>query len=221
MDFAQGVQELLSDNGTFVFEVPYWYNTITDEKFDQIYHEHLSYFTVKSACNLLKLAGLTVYDVEWVDYHGGSIRVYASKDKRKGSKSVQEHISKEEDANLFDPQQYTEFMKSIKRKRDFWLSELYRISGEGYPIVAIGAAAKGNTFLNYYNLDNSIIDYVTDTSEHKVGKYTPLSRIPILTDTEVFSKYDKVYAFILSWNISDLIKGKLQAINKNIEFLIK
>ena len=221
VDFAQGVQELLSDNGTFVFEVPYWYNTITDEKFDQIYHEHLSYFTVKSACNLLKLAGLTVYDVEWVDYHGGSIRVYASKDKRKGSKSVQEHISKEEDANLFDPQQYTEFMKSIKRKRDFWLSELYRISGEGYPIVAIGAAAKGNTFLNYYNLDNSIIDYVTDTSEHKVGKYTPLSRIPILTDTEVFSKYDKVYAFILSWNISDLIKGKLQAINKNIEFLIK
>ena len=77
------------------------------------------------------------------------------------------------------------------------------------------------TFLNYYNLDNSIIDYVTDTSEYKVGKYTPLSRIPIQTDKEVFTKYDKVYAIILSWNISDLIKDKLKAINKNIEFLIK
>lgn len=221
IDFAKGVHELLSDTGTFVFQVPYWYNTITDDKFDQIYHEHPSYFTVKSACNLLKSVGLKVYDVEWVDYHGGSIRVYASKEDRVPAPCVQEHIKKEEDANLFDPEFYKEFMIRVKQKRDRWVSKLYTLSADGYPIVAVGAAAKGNTFLNYYNLDNSIIDYVTDTSEHKVGKYTPLSRIPILTDTEVFSKYKKVYAVMLSWNISDLIKDKLKAINKNIEFLVK
>ena len=221
VDFAKGVQELLSDTGTFVFQVPYWYNTITDEKFDQIYHEHPSYFTVKSACNLLSSVGLKVYDVEWVDYHGGSIRVYASKEDREQTKEVQEFITKEEDANLFDPEFYKEFMEKIKKKRYLFLSKLYRLKGEGHPIVAVGAAAKGNTFLNYYNLDNSIIDYVTDTSEYKIGKYTPLSRIPIQTDAGVFSKYDEVYAIILSWNISDLIKDKLKAINKNIKFLVK
>ena len=221
VDFAKGVQELLSDTGTFVFQVPYWYNTITDEKFDQIYHEHPSYFTVKSACNLLKLAGLKVYDVEWFDYHGGSIRVYASKEDCVPTRDVREYITKEEDANLFDPEYYKEFMKKIKKKRDCFLSMLYGLSAEGHSIIAVGAAAKGNTFLNYYNLDSSIIEYVTDTSEYKVGKYTPLSRIPIQTDNEVFSKYDKIYAVILSWNISDLIKDKLKNINKNIQFLLR
>jgi SAM-dependent methyltransferase len=220
LDFASGVKELLSDTGDFIFQVPYWYNTITDERIDQIYHEHPSYFTVKSACNLLSSVGLKVYDVEWVDYHGGSIRVYASKEwDRVQMKAVQKFITREEEANLFDPEFYKEFMKKVKRKRDLFLSKLYKLSGQRHPIVAVGAAAKGNTFLNYYNLDNSVIDYVTDTSEHKIGKYTPLSRIPIDTDEAVFSRYDEVYAIILSWNLSDLIKDKLKAINKNIKFL--
>ena len=73
----------------------------------------------------------------------------------------------------------------------------------------MGAAAKGNTLLNYYGLNNKIIDYVTDNSEHKIGKYTPLTRIPILSDEEVFQKYEEVYALILSWNISDILKDKL------------
>ena len=90
LDFASGVKELLSDTGDFIFQVPYWYNTITDERIDQIYHEHPSYFTVKSACNLLSSVGLKVYDVDWVDYHGGSIRVYASKEGDRGqTKAVQ------------------------------------------------------------------------------------------------------------------------------------
>lgn len=221
IDFAKGVKNILKDSGTFVFQVPYWFNTIKDGKFDQIYHEHPSYFTVKSACNILQLAGLNVFDVEWVNYHGGSIRVYASKDNRDKSDEVLKFISDEESAGLFDPECYKHFMKNIRLKRDTFLSKIYRIRSEGSPIVAVGAAAKGNTFLNYYNLDNSVIDYVTDPSEHKVGKYTPLSRIPIDTDDAVFSKYDKVYAILLSWNISELIINKLKAINKDIEFLIK
>ena len=83
----------------------------------------------------------------------------------------------------------------------------------------MGAAAKGNTLLNYYGLNNKIIDYVTDNSEHKIGKYTPLTRIPILSDEEVFQKYEEVYALILSWNISDILKDKLLVINSKIQFL--
>jgi hypothetical protein len=89
---------------------------------------------------------------------------------------------------------------------------------EECPIIAIGAAAKGNTFLNYMNLDSTIIDCVTDSSVHKQGKVTPLTNITIKSD-DVLAQYDKVYAIILSWNLSDKIKEKLLLINKNIEFI--
>ena len=97
-------------------------------------------------------------------------------------------------------------------------SHIDEIKSEGYSIVGVGAAAKGNTFLNFYNLDNTVLDYVTDSSEHKQGKFTPLTRIPIVDD-EIFANYDKVYALILSWNISDMIKENLRKINDKIEFL--
>lgn len=219
-DFALGVEELLNPEGVFIFEVPYWYNTVVDRRFDQIYHEHVSYFTVKSACNLLAKAGLTVYDVEWVNYHGGSIRVYASKTELNSSVTpkVQEFIQQEENAGLFDSRVYSEFMTAIERDRAKFLTTLYGLDSS-FPIVGVGAAAKGNTFLNFYNLDSTIINYVTDSSQHKIGKYTPLSRIPIESDEEVFKKYDKVFAVMLSWNISDIIKKKLLEINSNITFL--
>lgn len=221
VDFALGVRNILKQTGVFVFQVPYWFNTIKDGKFDQIYHEHPSYFTVRSSCNILKKAGLNVFDVEVVDYHGGSIRVYCSLDGRQRSKAVDECIQKEVEEGLFDVRRYERFMKDLQSDRDNFLHRLYEIKSKGYPIVAVGAAAKGNTFLNYYNLDNSVIDYVTDTSPHKVGKLTPLTRIPIDTDETVFSKYDKVYAIILSWNISDMLVSNLRKINSNIEFIEK
>ena len=98
------------------------------------------------------------------------------------------------------------------------MKEIYDIKSQGYSIIGVGAAAKGNTFLNFYNLDSTVLDYVTDASEHKQGKYTPLTRIPIVGD-EIFAEYDKVYALILSWNISDIIKENLKKINDKIEFL--
>tara|TARA_R110000796_G_scaffold43261_1_gene106287 strand:- start:2251 stop:3417 length:1167 start_codon:yes stop_codon:yes gene_type:complete len=221
IDFAKGVKNILKDNGTFIFQVPYWLDTIRDLKFDQIYHEHPSYFTVKSACNILKEAGLNVFDVEWVDYHGGSIRVFASNDDREVCSSISSFITTEEEEGLFDPTRYEKFMKDIASDRDRFLCRVYEAKLAGHSIVAVGAAAKGNTFLNYYNLDHSVIDYVTDTSEHKIGKYTPLTRIPIASDESVFSKYNTVCAVILSWNISDMLIGNLKKINKDIHFLQK
>lgn len=219
LDFAKGVRDLLRDDGVFIFEVPYWYNTIIDGKFDQIYHEHVSYFTVKYSCNLLERAGLTVFDVEVVDYHGGSIRVYSKKSPGNISENVDSLIRKEIDARLFEVELYSDFVKEIKNKRALFMEKLYPITREGKPIIGIGAAAKANTFLNFYNIDNTIMEYVTDVSEHKIGKYTPLTRIPILDDKSVFEKYEEVYAVILSWNISDILKEKLRKINRNIIFL--
>jgi len=220
LDFAKGVEQVLADKGTFIFEVPYWYNTIVDKRFDQIYHEHVSYFTVKSTVKLLAKVGLKVYNVKWVDYHGGSIRVFAKKGNCSISGSIQKFIDKEEKEGLFTQERYDRFMKDIKKSRATFLEKLYAILKTGKPIVGIGAAAKGNTFLNFYNIDNTVLDYVTDVSKYKIGKYTPLTRIPILGDKTVFEKYDEVYAIILSWNISDHLKEKLQKISKaKINFL--
>ncbi len=219
-DFALGVKQILSDTGVFIFESPYWYNTIKDKRFDQIYHEHPSYFTVKSAVEMLKAIGLTVFDVEVVDYHGGSIRVFVKKsNSRLKIKSIVDELVNEEEAfGLFDINTYKKFMEDLYNKRNKFMKEIYQIKSEGYPIIGVGAAAKGNTFLNFYNLDNTILDYITDASEHKQGKYTPLTRIPIVDD-DIFAKYDKVYALILSWNISDIIKENLKKINPNIRFI--
>ena len=119
---------------------------------------------------------------------------------------------------MFGEEIYKSFMQDLYDRRNKFMEKIYKIKSEGHSIIAVGSAAKGNTFLKFYNLDNTIIDYVTDSSEFKQGKYTPLTRIPIVGD-EIFSEYDKVYALILSWNISDIIKENLKKINNNIEFL--
>ncbi|MBX4211058.1 class I SAM-dependent methyltransferase [Candidatus Parcubacteria bacterium] len=220
LDFAKGVSGLLNRDGVFVFEQPYWLDTIQSKKFDQIYHEHISYFTVKSAYTLLAKVGLEIIDVEHVDYHGGSLRVYAKKTAHipKQSDMVKAMINKETEAGLFDPNTYKQFQADILRIRDTFLAKLYNLKSQGHSIVAVGAAAKGNTFLNFYRLDKTVIDYVTDASAHKQGKYTPLSRIPIVSD-DIFSHYKEVYALVLSWNISEALKAKLRTINNKIRFL--
>ena len=218
-DFTVGVVNLLKDNGVFVFELPYWYNTIKDQKFDQIYHEHVTYFTVKFSYELLKKHGLEIIDVDVVNYHGGSLRVFAKKkDEVNLQPYIKSMIEKEEAFGLFDENTYKKFMQDLYHKRNIFLENIYSIKSKGYPIIGIGAAAKGNTLLNFYNLDNSVIDYITDSSEHKKEKYTPLTRIPIVGD-EIFAEYDDVYALILSWNISDIIKANLKKINKKVKFL--
>jgi hypothetical protein len=202
-----------------VFELPYFYNTIKDKKFDQIYHEHVTYFTAKYSYNLFKSAGMAITDIELVDYHGGSIRVYGKISKDiKMIKKVENLIKKEEDFGLFDPSMYKSFMKNIIDERNSFMKKIYDLKSEGYPIVGVGAAAKANTFLNFYNIDNTILDYVSDSSVYKQKKYTPLTRIPIVGD-EIFDNYGDVYALILSWNISDSLVENLKKINKRIKFL--
>ena len=219
LNFLKGIVNLLKSDGIFVYELPYWYNTIKDKKFDQIYHEHVSYFTVKSSYELLRKVGLEVIDVDVVDYHGGSIRVFAKQTENVILRNnISNMIKEEEKFGLFSTSTYFKFMKDLYKKRNQFMRDVYKIKSKGYSIIGVGAAAKGNTFLNFYNLDNTVLDYVTDSSEHKQNKYTPLTRIPIVGD-EIFSKYDKVYALILSWNISDIIKENLKKINDKIIFL--
>ena len=219
LDFVLGVSELLKQDGTFVFELPYWKCAVESEKIDQIYHEHVTYFTVTMAEKLLARAGLAIADVNVVDYHGGSLRVHARKAPSKTSDTVGRLKEEEKSLDLFEISTYSKLFERLQNKKFNFLKKIYELKAAGNSIVAIGAAAKGNTFLNFLNLDNSVIDCVTDTSEHKKGKLTPLSSIPIYGD-EILGKYDDVYAIILSWNISEKLKQKLREINPRIEFLV-
>ncbi len=223
LDFAHGIKALLAPGGTFVFELPYWMQSVVQRKFDQIYHEHVSYLTVKYAVNLFKAAGMVVNHVDEVDYHGGSIRVFVGHEAAAyhvttAGPTVEQFIEKETEDGLFDHESYAVFMQQIQTSRNRFLREIYRLKLEGHSIVCVGAAAKGNTFLNYYNLDASVIDCVTESSASKIGKFTPRTRIPIRADQKL-AEYESVYAIILSWNISAALQAILTKINPRIQFL--
>lgn len=221
IDFIKGVAKLLSEKGTFVFEQPYWLTSIQTKKFDQIYHEHVSYFTVKSVKKLLSNVGMVIWDVEEVNYHGGSLRIYAKKEGSGAveSKKVKKILKTEEEVGLFNPEMYEIFMKDLLTEKNAFMKKLYKLKEDGETIIAVGAPAKGNTFLNFYNLDKTLIDYVTDSSIHKQGKYTPLTRIPIVGD-DIFSKFNQPYALVLSWNLAHKLKPILEKINPGIKFIV-
>jgi len=219
LDFAEGVFELLNEDGVFVFELPYWGSTVESGRFDQIYHEHVSYFTMKSTYSLLSKVGLKITGFEVVDYHGGSLRVYSTKEKSvMTNPEVFDMIKKETEQGLFNIETYAKWQNILIEKRNQFLKNLYslKVDEPDVAIIGVGAAAKANTFLNYYNIDSTVLDYITDSSPHKQGKYTPLTRIPIVGD-EVFKNYKEVYALILSWNITDNLKKILYEINPNIK----
>jgi len=219
-EFSRAVSNLLSSEGHFISEQPYWGVEIENKSFDQIYHEHVSYFTITSLSTLLEKSGLRIKSAEIVDYHGGSLRTISQKSSftQKIPEEVKLLIEKEKEQRLFDSEMYCEFMRIILSSKYKLLKEIYDIKARGIPIIALGAAAKGNTFLNFNGLDSSVIDYVTDASPHKKGKYTPLSRI-LIEDDSIVKKYKEFYALILAWNISDKIKLNVISANPKVKFI--
>ena len=223
LDFLLAVKNLLTKDGYFVFEVPYWLNLVDSLHFDQIYHEHISYFTVFSLKNLLLLADFEIVDFEIVDYHGGSLRII-SKIKNSAisvsAKKIEEQISLEKKKGLFDKKTYIEFEQKIKNKRSKFLANMHNLKAinPNIPFVGVGAAAKANTLLTYYGLNSTYLDFITDMSEFKIGKFTPLTRIPIFSD-DVFKNSNHFYAIMLSWNISTTLKQSILNINRNVRFI--
>lgn len=222
-DFMLGIEYCLRQNGTFIFELPYWGSTISSTRFDQIYHEHISYFTVKYADYILRKVGMYISDISFNEYHGGSMRVYAKKGRNDNSMVVSSLIDAEVASGLFDVKKYEAFQRVIEVNRSRFMAKLHSIKAEDPEcvIVGVGAAAKANTLLNYYGIDSTLMDFVTDSSELKQGKFTPLSRIPIVDDTMLANIPDdvKVYVVILAWNIEHKLRPIIENIRPNVEFL--
>jgi SAM-dependent methyltransferase len=198
----------LASNGVFVFEVPYLLDLVQGTAFDTIYHEHVHYYGVKPLAACLARHGFTIYKVERLDYMCGSIRVYAKLGSTPKAEIVRELEDAEMSAGLYQTSTYVAFMKRVRATKIAVNTYLLQTIAQGGKVLGIGAATKGNTFLNYCRLDADIISVIADASPLKIGKLTPGSHIPIISDDDIAS-VKATHALILPWNIGDFLKAKL------------
>lgn len=215
----QAVKSGLKSDGYFIFEVPSLRDTIEKFLFDMIFHEHVSTFSIKSIDFLLKKHGLYITKVENIPYHGGSLRVYATPVIKKYNKQVKKYIASEEKSNLFAIDTYKKFMTRITRDKNELLARVYSLKKRGKKIAAVGAGARSNTLLNFYRLDPTVLEFVTDASKHKQGKFTPESNIEIKDDSALKTENIDV-ALITAWNIGKYLTEKIRQINPKIQFIV-
>ena len=214
LNFLKGVKNLLKKNSIFIFEQPYFVSGLYSYKFDQIYHEHISYFTAQNIKSITSAVGLKIISMTYNNYHGGSIRTVTVKDSKINEKANYHLINKEKKNKIYSVKFYKNFFKRINLKKKFLLKKIGKFKNKGYIISGVGAGAKSNTFLTYCGLDYKKIDFLTDTSIYKKNKYTPLTKIPIKDDKELI-KHRKLVCLILSWNISKILINKIKKLNKN------
>lgn len=213
-DFVSGVSILLKSDGVATFEVPYLLNLIRENQFDTIYHEHYSYFSLTAIDGILRKNGLAIVDVEHLPTHGGSIRVFAqlSAAVMQASKPV-EMLAKERESGVTDAAFYAGFQPRAEAAKDALLGFLLEQKKAGRKVAAYGAAAKGNTVLNFAGIRSDLLPYVADRSPAKLGKYLPGSRIPIVSDS--YLQRDKPdWVLILPWNLRDEIALQLAFIRR-------
>jgi len=209
-DFVEGLRLALSPEGVLSIEFPHLLRLIEGRKFDTIYHEHFSYFSLHAVREVLFRHGLAMIDVEELPTHGGSLRVLAAREKINVNMSprVDEMIGQEAEAGLTDPTTYELFSETVKSEKRRIVGAVLGLKEAGHTIAGYGAPAKGNTLLNYCGLSTEVIDFTVDASPLKQGKYLPGSRIPILAP-EAIDERKPDLIFILPWNLKSEIMTQL------------
>ncbi|MBA4243155.1 MAG: SAM-dependent methyltransferase [Pseudomonas sp.] len=214
-DFSRGLKAVLKPGGTLTLEFPHLLCLIEQVQFDTVYHEHFSYLSLYSVERVLEAAGLRIHDVEQLPTHGGSLRVHASHqdDSRPRSASVDVLLSTEAQAGLRDPATYRGFQARADRLKNNLLAFLLEQKRAGRRVAAYGAAAKGNTILNYAGIKPDLLPWVFDAAPSKQGKYLPGSHLPILSPSQL----DEVrpdLLLILPWNIADEVMAQNERIRQ-------
>ncbi len=202
-DFTAGLKVALKPNGTITLEFPHLMRLIEHTQFDTVYHEHFSYLSLYSVCRIFNQAGLRVWDVEELPTHGGSLRIYGchDKDERQVSPSVDAMLAEEERQGLRNLRTYQAFQAKADRVKDDFLFFLIEQKRAGKKVAAYGAAAKGNTLLNYAGVKPDLLPVVYDAASSKQGKYMPGSHIPILSPVALTENRPD-WVLILPWNIA-------------------
>lgn len=202
-DFTKGLKALLKPGGTITLEFPHLMRLITQTQFDTIYHEHFSYLSLGTVVRIFESCGLRVWDVEQIPTHGGSLRIYGghAEDARPAEPSVAALLSDELASGLEDLNTYAAFQAAADRVKDALLSFLIGQKRAGKKVAAYGAAAKGNTLLNYAGVKPDLLPVVYDAAPSKQGKFMPGSHIPILPP-ERLNEDRPDFLLILPWNIA-------------------
>jgi len=215
-DFVAGMKCLLKPTGVITMEFPHLLRLMEQNQFDTIYHEHFSYFSFLSVERVFAAHGLTLFDVEELPTHGGSIRIYGrhTEDATKPVSDRARELHAREQGMKFDQiETYRSFGEQVRATKRKILSFLIDLKNQGKSIVGYGAPGKGNTLLNYCGIRTDILDYTVDRNPYKQGKYTPGTHIPIVSPDRI-AETKPDYIFILPWNLKDEICSQMSFVRE-------
>jgi SAM-dependent methyltransferase len=215
-DFAESISIALKTSGIFTLEFPHLLCLLDNNQFDTIYHEHFSYLSFHFVRELFNRHNLTIFDVEEISTHGGSLRIYGKHKENTAEEitgRVESLLAKEHAAGLGDLKTYYSFGERVYSTRRDLLNLLFGIKDKGKKIVGYGAPAKGNTLLNYCGIRNDLLSYTVDRNPHKQNKYLPGTHIPI-EHPDLIREDKPDYLLILPWNIKEEIIKQMSYIKE-------
>ncbi len=213
-DFVAGFATLLKPDGVATFEFPHLANLIAQAQFDTIYHEHYSYLSLTAVARIFTANGLTVFDVDKIPTHGGSLRVFAQRTDAAGAAiepRVEALLAVEDAAGVTSVDYYARLQGQAERIADDFVRFLVDAHAQGKKVAGYGAAAKGNTLLNFAGVRPHLLSWVVDRNPAKQGKFMPGSRIPIVAEERLAAERPD-YVVILPWNLSDEVIAQLSYI---------
>jgi SAM-dependent methyltransferase len=209
-DFVEGVRVLLKPTGTATFEFPHLLRLVEETEFDTIYHEHFSYFSLLAVRRVFAAHRLDVVDVEELPTHGGSLRLYVRHEgAQEADRRVEDLLARERESGLDGLERYAAFEQQVRAVKRDLLEFLIGARRDGAQVAAYGAAAKGNTLLNYCGIRADLLDYVVDRSPHKQGLFLPGTRLPIHAPERV-AETRPDFLLILAWNLRDEIVRQME-----------
>lgn len=215
-DFVNGLKIALKPNGVVTMEFPHLMRLVELNQFDTIYHEHFSYLSFHTVVNIFSSAGLGIFDVEEIPTHGGSLRIYAKHIEENSwpvSSSVDKLKQEECHRGMLDIEYYKSFQQKVDEVKYSFLTFLLEQKHKGRKIAAYGAAAKGNTLLNYCGVKKDLILFVAEASPHKQGKFLPGTHIPVVSEQEI-RRFKPDLVLILPWNLKEEISCQLDYIRE-------
>jgi SAM-dependent methyltransferase len=220
-EVTNNVKALLKDSGIFVIEVQYLMDTVQATTFDNMYHEHLYYYSLTSLKNLFKRHAMEIFDVKHVDSHGGSLRVFIQ--NKSGSYKIKESVPKllenEEKIGVNDIAFYHNFSQRVLDVKKMLVEHIKALKRQGKHIVGYGAPAKSTTLLNFCGITSREIDYIVEDNPLKIGRYSPGTHIPIVSSTSL-EKGAPDYILILAWNFADeIIEKAKKHCSKDVKFI--
>jgi hypothetical protein len=212
-DFTQGLRIVLKEGGTVNLEFPHLMRLMEQNQFDTVYHEHFSYLSLTSVSRIFACAGLRVFDIEELTTHGGSLRIYGchDSDPRATEPDVLAMLEREKIFGLLKLNVYQGFQQKADKVKNDFLAFLIEQKRAGKSVAAYGAAAKGNTLMNYAGLKSDLIDFICDAAPSKQGKFMPGSHIAILSPAEL-AEHKPDWVIILPWNIAEEVIQQQQQV---------